>query len=448
MTDLLETSAEQSGTTAPLVVVSADTHIGPGPDLLRPYCPSAYLEEFDEYVRRVEGATEQRREGLRRLYRLPGYEQGIPEAEARVDRSRRNLLTAGHYDLETRISDMDRDGVAAEVIFHGSANEHGLPFLYGTSALIHNPVGTQHELELLGVGYHMYNEWLADACLVQPERHAGLAQLPMWDPDAAVAEARLAGEHGLRGVNLPAPRPGIPLYDDPVWEPFWSTCEERGLVLATHAGAGDASTWKGPHGLFIMRIEASMGLCRAALPRLIFSGVFERHPALKLTYTELTEHPSSWWTATAREYDGLFADNGWEIAGLLSKRPSEYMRDNVFIGASFLHRDPDEAMIAVRDGYASNMMWASDYPHIEGTLVHPLGPDEVQSTTRLAFAFDFAGVPGDEVRAIIGQNAAAVYGLDPDALASVAARIGAPTLDDLKEAPSWVPTNWGPDRPQ
>jgi predicted TIM-barrel fold metal-dependent hydrolase len=444
---LLEASVGQQSTT-PLVVVSADTHVGPGADLLRPYCPSGFLGEYDAYVGEVEGGLEQKRESLRRLYRLPGYENGIPEAEARVDRSRRNLLTAGHYDMEARLADMDRDGVAAEVIFHGSANEATLPFVHAVSSLLINPVGSAHELELLAVGSQMYNRWLVDACSIQPERHAGLAQLPMWDPEAAVAEAKWAGEHGLRGVNFPAPRPGIVAYDDPVWEPLWSVCEDLGLVLSTHAGAGDPSTWKGRHGLFVMRVESSMGPCRAALPRMVFSGVFERHPGLKLTFTELTEHPSSWWTTTAREYDSLFADNGWEIEGLLSKRPSEYLAENVFIGASFLHRDPAEAHLAVRDGYVTNVMWATDYPHIEGTLVHPVDPDDVQSTTRLALAFDFAGVPGDAVRAMAGQNAVGAYGLDGDALASVAARIAAPTLEDLKEPPAWVPPNWGPDRPQ
>jgi predicted TIM-barrel fold metal-dependent hydrolase len=270
----------------------------------------------------------------------------------------------------------------------------------------------------------------------------------MWDTDLAIAEAEWAAEHGLRGVNFPAPRRGITPYDTPIWEPFWSACEDLNLVLATHGGAGDPSTWKGRHASFIMRIEASFALCRAALPRLIFSGVFERHPSLKLTYTELVEHPSSWWKPTEKEYDELFAEDGWEIKGMLTKLPSEYMRDNVFLGASFLHRNPEETKIAVRDGYASNVMWASDYPHIEGTLVHPLGPEDVQSTTRLALPYDFAGVDPDAARAMAGENAVRVYGLDADALTAVAARIGAPTLSDIGQAPAWVPDHWGPGKPQ
>ena len=41
---------------------------------------------------------------------------------------RRNHQTAGHYDMEARLRDLDREGVAAEVIFHGSQNEEAMPW--------------------------------------------------------------------------------------------------------------------------------------------------------------------------------------------------------------------------------------------------------------------------------------------------------------------------------
>ena len=37
-------------TSAPVVVVSSDTHIGPWlKDNLRPYCPAKYLSDYDDY---------------------------------------------------------------------------------------------------------------------------------------------------------------------------------------------------------------------------------------------------------------------------------------------------------------------------------------------------------------------------------------------------------------
>src|SRR5206468_297511 len=91
-----------------------------------------------------------------------------------------NQKTAGHYDVTTRLADMDGDGVAAEVIFHSSQNWEPIPFV--RAAAIPGNYETDIDLELAGVGQHIYNEWLADIVSVQPERHVGLAYLPMWTP--------------------------------------------------------------------------------------------------------------------------------------------------------------------------------------------------------------------------------------------------------------------------
>jgi hypothetical protein len=67
-------------------------------------------------------------------------------------------------------------------------------------------------------------------------------------------------------------------------------------------------------------------------------------------------------------------------------------------------------------------MWGSDFPHLEGCWPYS------RQHLRLAFA----GVPEDEVRAMVGANAARVYGFDLDALAPLAAEIG-PTPAEVAE---------------
>ena len=49
----------------------------------------------------------------------------------------------------------------------------------------------------------MYNRWLVDFCSVEPERHAGMCHVPIWDMDASIAEVVWAHEHGLQGGELP-----------------------------------------------------------------------------------------------------------------------------------------------------------------------------------------------------------------------------------------------------
>ena len=170
---------------------------------------------------------------------------------------------------------------------------------------------------------------------------------------------------------------------------------------------------------------------------MIFGGVFERHPRLKLV---LTEQPGEWWPYTMNELDSAWLTQHFMYVDQVPKKPSEYCMANVFIGASFLSHF--EAEGAVRDGYASQVMWGSDYPHMEGTYQYPDGGDfgGGQSIGRLAMRFTFAGLPGDAVAGMAGLNAVRVYGLDADKLATVAEKIGAPTLGELSQPIDEIPS--------
>ena len=83
--------------TAPVTIVSADSHVGPRlREDLRDYCPAKHLDDYDALIEQtgpiVNGQA------------LLGHPNAGP----------------GHYDPAARLADMDTDGVAAEVIYHGS----------------------------------------------------------------------------------------------------------------------------------------------------------------------------------------------------------------------------------------------------------------------------------------------------------------------------------------
>ena len=275
---------------APLIVVSCDTHAGPRlKEDLRPYCPEKYVEQFDDFTKYVEGTDSLR--------------------TSQEDNLRALMKTSGHYDPHQRMRDLDHDGTAAEVIFHGSQNGQPIPFVISDPSIGIATMGRTYEVdyELARVGRHMYNQWLADFCSVEPERHVGLAHLPMWDIDDAIKELEWARNAGLRAVNFPCESGpsettrsrwgGRYYYNDPIWEPFWSACEDLGMQLATHGGAGDPIDL--PGGGQTWMIEAQE-LGRRPMHRMIFAGVFERHPALKLI---LTEHPGDWWRTRLADMD-------------------------------------------------------------------------------------------------------------------------------------------------
>jgi predicted TIM-barrel fold metal-dependent hydrolase len=190
-----------------------------------------------------------------------------------------------------------------------------------------------------------------------------------------------------------------------------------------------------------MQVETAGFLSRRAIWWLIFAGVFERHPGLKLM---ITETPGDWFTTTAVELDGVHAWYQQDRAGPLTeaflaqvpRRPSEYMAENVFFGASFA--SPHEVARAVENGLESQLLWGSDYPHFEGTFVFREG-EELPSVTRLALRNTFCEVQPDKTRRMVGGNAIEVYGLDRAELETVARQIGAPTAGELATPIDAVP---------
>jgi predicted TIM-barrel fold metal-dependent hydrolase len=417
--------AAMNGSTR-MTVVSSDSHVGPRlKEDLRSYCPQEYLEDFDRFIAANVGTMDSDREDDA----LTG--RSTYASEVSITRQLLNRATAGHYDVHTRLREMDWDGVAAEVIFHGSQNTEVYPF---SGRREWAQPDTTRDLELVAVGHRMYNSWLADFISAAPERLIGLSYLPMWDVDLAVKELEFCAEKGLRGVNFPAPREGIAEYDDPAWEPLWTACERHKMNLVTHTGLPGTSYF-GPQRMAMTRLEHAGWPCRRGMVRMIFGGVFERHPNLKLILTELSR---GWWRQTMREFDFVYSSPSAALHSQAPKRPSEYMNTNVFIGASFM--PPSEVHEAIRDGYADHVIWGRDYPHGEGTYKYPESDDE-DSQTKHYLRWAFAGCPLDIATKMLSDTGIHAYDLDRDALAKVAAKIG-PTVEEVIAPLDHVPAEW------
>ena len=112
--------------------------------------------------------------------------------------------------------------------------------------------------------------------------------------DDAVAEARWAKEHmhvggGLLLPNV-APNSPLPPLWDPVYEPLWDACEELDLVINVHSGSGLPDFGEHVAARAIMLIELAWYSHRAVW-HLIFGGVLERHPNLRVVLTEQGRPP-------------------------------------------------------------------------------------------------------------------------------------------------------------
>jgi hypothetical protein len=124
----------------------------------------------------------------------------------------------------------------------------------------------------------------------------------------------------------------------------------------------------------------------------------------------------------------------------LGKKPSEYARQNIFIGASFQARF--EVLDALEHDYWQNCIWGTDYPHIEGTWKQ-IDDDAAEPYSQRSLRYTYNGLPEEKVKAILGLTAVDVYGLDADALHKVAQRINAPTMAQINQPLDEIPADHG-----
>jgi predicted TIM-barrel fold metal-dependent hydrolase len=315
-----------------------------------------------------------------------------------------------------RLAYLEEQGIHAEVVFPGPVLAGGLsPAMYlgGHSS---------KNLDVVWPALHAYNRWLAEFCAAAPGRRTGCIPIDLHDMDRAVDEVAWAREHGIHGgIMLPAMslRNGLPGYADDYYEPLWSACEDHDIVVNLHTGASGTATdakqlYDAKHGGFLGLYEVFV-FTRRPLWFLIFGGVFDRHPGLKVV---VTENGVQWLPSLVRDMESFFDTHGGApVRSYLKMRPAEYVDRHVFLGGSLMKRS--EAEMREEIG-VDRLMWGADYPHLEGAApVH-----------RLVLRQVFGGMPEGDLRRILGGNAVRVFGFDGAQLQAVADRVG-PTVADL-----------------
>jgi predicted TIM-barrel fold metal-dependent hydrolase len=411
-----------------LLIISSDCHAGALPAMYSQYLPSKYRaaaddwwlgfaremasragtffdqEAVDDYAGKAgdEGFSRMRRAAEQLTQQDDDALRAMLSDETSVFAPRK-----GEWDAAVRLRELEEDGVVGEVIFPQMA-----PFGAG---LLQYRSRIDPDQNLAGI--RAYNRFLADLCNANPGRHAGVALVNVDDIDVTVQEVRDAQKLGLwGGVLLPTHTGEHPFYHHPRYEPLWSVCEELGMSVHSHSGwSPDYGDVPSATAMYISEVDMWAHRPFAAL---VWSGVFERHPALQFI---LTETGCSWILETLRVLE-FKADLPFfqHFKKGLSLRPSEYFQRQCHLGASFLpaHEAVDRHRIGV-----DKLMWGSDYPHLEGTWPNTL--DALRAT--------FGEMPEHETRKILGGNALSVYGFDGAQLAPIAARVG-PKLEDLAAA--------------
>jgi predicted TIM-barrel fold metal-dependent hydrolase len=379
------------------VIISCDGHATGRPEDYIPYIEPAYRAQYDEFVRALLNARAARAKATDENRSLFSKE-GADAFKAATGNAR-----DGQWNSELRTEVLEGEGVVAEVLFPDS----GVPF---------GGFGETADHDMRGAGNRAYDRWLLDFANDTPGRRAALAMLTVHDIDSTVAEITWARDNGMKGVIIPTvPGDGLLPYYDPHYDPMWAACQDLDMPVHIHGGSGTPSY--GDYGAVSMLIYATETVYFAHRPLwfLIWGGVLERFPRMKLVFTESR---ADWIPSTLTYLDAIYSQKYFShIRETVKLKPSEYWERQCFVAASFM--GPDESALR-HDIGLEKMMWGADYPHTEGTWPR----------TRKSLARCFNGIPEEEMRAILTDNPARLYGFDVDALRPVAERIG-PSVQEL-----------------
>lgn len=206
------------------------------------------------------------------------------------------------------------------------------------------------------------NERIAEATRLHPDRFSGLAAVALQDVDFSVRELRRAvTELGLRGVIVNSHSRGDYL-DDPRFEEFWATAAELGVPVYLHPntpseGLIDPLLEAGLDGaIYGFAVETGMHLIR-----IIFSGVFDRYPDLRLVVGHLGE-ALPFWAFRVDHFHAVQERTGrYPWRPVLRQRPSEYLRTNIWLTTSGMAWAP-AIMFAREVAGPDRVLYAMDYP--------------------------------------------------------------------------------------
>ncbi|MEU9793662.1 amidohydrolase family protein [Streptomyces sparsogenes] len=201
-------------------------------------------------------------------------------------------------------------------------------------------------------------DFLARTIARHPTRFRGFAALPLQDPAAAVTELARCVEHlGFRGALVNDHTQGRYL-DDPGYEELWSALEQLRVPLYLHPGSLPRDDWHVMRGRPEMygaswSWQAETG---GHAMRLVYAGVFDRHPAATLILGHLGEFLPFQRSRTDSRYRSLRVDEP------LRRMPSQYFGSNILITTSGVLA-PEAVQAAVLTMGADAVMFAVDYPY-------------------------------------------------------------------------------------
>lgn len=362
-------------------LISSDSHIIEPPDLWEKRIDSKFADRAPRLVH--QGDTDQwycdgLPFGVMGANQQAGLRFEEPE-KVSLEGSMETVLSGG-LDPHAHVKDLDLDGVAGAVLYPSQSLT-----LYRVPAS-----------DVVSAAFGSYNDHIAEFCQPYPNRLKGIAMINVDNVEEGVGELERAAKMGLAGAMIPISP--ILRYDYPAYERLWATAQELDMPLSLHTGT---IRWRPGLEARIQGLGDSVNFStrdydiRESISAMIFSGVFERYPQLRVGAVEFEV---TWAAYFLQMMDNVYKERpvgrkGRRFQG--DTLPSDFFHRNIFVGFQ-----EDQLGIQLRHHIGvDNLQWGSDYPHAESTF--PRSREIVERVLE--------GVPEEEKTKIAGENTAELY---------------------------------------
>jgi aminocarboxymuconate-semialdehyde decarboxylase len=257
-----------------------------------------------------------------------------------------------------------------------------------------NPFWYRREREMVQRIVKIQNEKLAELCAASPDRLGAFASLSLQFPDLAVQELEHAvTKLGLKGAAIGASVAGVD-FSDPKFYPVWAKAQELDTVLFIHPQSTPelAARFKG-NGWLSNTVGNPLDTT-IALQHLIFEGVLDRFPTLKICAAHGGGYLPSY--APRSDHACFVSPQNCNPEVGLKKKPTEYLNQLYFDALVFT---PEGLRHLVAQVGASQVMIGTDHPI--PWEQHPV--DHVLNTPSLSNA-DRAAILGDNAQRMLTRK--------------------------------------------
>lgn len=295
------------------------------------------------------------------------------------------------WDAPAYLKALDRDNVEATIIYASWAR-----YNYAES-----------DAKLQRSILNSYNEWIMDFASYAPKRLHPAPMISILDIDLAVKDMENWVKRGCKTVHIPTTIIGSGYYE-PQYERLWAAAVDLDIPLSVHANSSQGRPMK-LHGVkkrdfdpkkYVVNAKhdglGGTGSAWEFVSNLMFSGVFDRYPSLKVVAAEFKMDNAAH-TYEMIDYNMGRVSTYDPESNLYKRSPSEYLLNNCFF--SF---EESRAIVLTAPLYGeNNYMWGSDFPHFQSVwpystklvsqackgldpaIVHKLARDNTQKIYKL-----------------------------------------------------------------